>query len=200
MWLRTLACEARVPNTARLRCIAVIASLCLSACGPILAQNSGRAADKLNSLATPSLVELDVNFTPQMQVALASGVPLSIELDFVYITPRILLENHSLLTRHEFKLERHALSNRFMVSHNNAARPELFATLIGLNDYLSAESLRLFAKYIKEHQPSVTSNSSVPHLRLALDKFKLPGPVRLSAFVSNQWEFDTGWITWDLEN
>ncbi len=199
MRLRTLACQLHSPRGLRRISIGLLA-LIVCAYWPALAQNNRLESSTLYSFATPSLGKLEVGFTPQMQDALASGVPLSIELDFVYITPRILLDNHSLLVRHEFKLQKHALSNRFMVLHNNEPRPELFATLVGLNDYLSAESLRLFAKYIKEHQATVTSDASVPHLRLVLDKFKLPGPVRLSAFVSNQWEFDTGWITWDLEN
>jgi hypothetical protein len=164
------------------------------------AQGSRSDRGAIYSFTNPSFRKIELSFTQQMRDALVSGVPLNLELDFVYITPRLFVDNHSLFERHAYEIKRHALSNRYMVLHNHETRPQLFATLIGLTDHLGSESLRLFAQYSRLHEAQVTTEASVPHLRLALDKYKLPGPVRLGAFVSNQWEFDTGWITWDFEN
>ncbi len=165
-----------------------------------LAQTTFAETDTVYSFTNPSIGKLNISFTEQMREAVSNGVPLSIELDFTYITPRLLLDNHSVTQRHQFKIMRHALSNRFMVLHNDKSRPELFATFLGITDYIGSESIRLFSDYTQETKNLITSDESVAHLRLALDKYKLPGPVRLSAFVSNQWDFDTGWITWDFEN
>ena len=135
-----------------------------------------------------------------LKEALQGGVSLAIQVELVYITPSFLLDNHSLNETHQFHIAHHTLSNRYMVHRDQETRPQLFATLDGLQEQIGVEAIRLMEQYIAKHRSIAAQSSAKPHLRLALNKAALPGPVRLSAFISKQWDFDTGWILWDFDN
>lgn len=177
--------------------VLVLSCLCVT---PALANSDSDYSYGKYSISGPLAPKLDIQFTPQMLEAIDSGVPLSLELRLVFITPRWFINNHSLPEQHQFQLTRHALSNRYMVRQNGQSRPLLFATFSGLRDYVRTESLRLFEHYAISHANVVTSENSKPYLRLALNKVELPGPVRIAAFASGQWDFDTGWISWEFAN
>lgn len=159
------------------------------------------AANAADSLAPAApAVEVDVHLTEQMREAIQSGIPLGFKLTLTYITPRLLLDNHSLSQTHDFKIERHRLSNQFLLWHNQESRPRAFTTLSAVSDYLASTALILTEQYVKTQSAELDTSSSFPAFRLAFDKYALPGPVRLTALWSSEWEFDTGWIRWESVN
>jgi len=54
--------------------------------------------------------------------------------------------------------------------------------------YIASEALKLFARY--------QSGESPYQMRLQLSKYDLPAPMRLNAFVANDWDLNTGWKKW----
>ena len=142
-------------------------------------------------------IVLSIEFTEPMLEAIQASVPLSLELDLVYITERLLINNYSLLEQHQIVITKHALSNRYMVNTDNNLKPHIFSTVEAARQHIAQEALRLFAEYHQRHQALASSADSAAYLKLSLNKLSLPGPVRLTAFFTRQWDFNTGWIKWN---
>jgi len=92
---------------------------------------------------------------------------------------------------HTFSLTRHSLSNRYLVRTNNAITPKNFHTIGEATSYIIEQSQTFFNLY--------SNDKDSAQMRLSLNKFKLPGPIRLNAFTASHWNFDTGWILWSSE-
>jgi hypothetical protein len=124
----------------------------------------------------------------EAQDAIQNGVAISFRCLFAKRQTIWFIERSSNVKEHRFSLMRHALSNRYIVKQDELDTPHIFRSLAEANNYIAVQTVLLLEHYND-------SNNSYS-LRLSLNKFDLPGPMRLNAFLSNAWDFDTGWILW----
>lgn len=129
-----------------------------------------------------------ITLSEESQQAINNGVPLTFLCEFAMQKKLGFITWNSEKYVHRFMVSRHALSNRYLVRLNNALKPKIFVTIGQTMKYISRTSEQLFGNY--------AARQSEYKMRLRLSKYELPGPIRLSAFMSSDWNLNTGWITW----
>lgn len=142
--------------------------------------------------AQTSLLELDLELSEQAQEAVDNGVSLTIDCLFADIDTFLFLDLERNPKEHRFTLARHALSNRYIVKRDDLTRPYIFNSISEATHYISGQAINLLEFY----------STTNPHrqMRLSLNKYELPGPMRLQAFLFDEWDLDTGWLAWAFES
>lgn len=130
-----------------------------------------------------------ISLVGQAQEAVESGVALTFNCDFAMLKRVLFFSWAEQQHRHSFVVTHHALSNRYIVRQSDVPRQHSFRSLDASMNYLASEAQSLFEAYLKENPRY--------EIRLSLSKYELPGPIRLSAFLADDWDLDTGWVTWD---
>ncbi len=138
------------------------------------------------------LDELSIELSPHAQEAINNGVLLTIDCEFSSIKSVFLFDLTSNEKKHRFTLSRHTLSNRYIVKRDNLSTPHMFRSIPEATNFITAQSLILLESY--------TTYDSQRKMRISLNKFELPGPMRLQAFLQDKWDLDTGWLAWEYEN
>lgn len=133
-----------------------------------------------------------ISLTGQPQEAVESGVALTFHCDFAMIKRIFFLSWAEKSRKHSFVVTHHALSNRYIVNHNDGQHRHSFRSLDASMNYLAGEAQRLYKNYLEQNADY--------EIRLSLSKFELPGPIRLSAFLASDWDLDTGWVKWESES
>ena len=139
----------------------------------------------------PDLEPFSFELSNEAQEAVKNGVTLSFDCQLAIRQSYWLFTTETQRKRHVFMLVRQALSNRYIVKQDKLDTPHLFRTISQATSYIAEHALNLFEFYNSDEQPY--------SMRLSLNKYKLPGPMRLNAFISDDWELDTGWIAWQSE-
>ena len=162
--------------------------LCLTSLGLAIPANSAPNDN--------GIVQTEEGFTitlsDESRQAIDNGVPLTFVCRFAMQKKFAFLTWNTDYHAHRFMVSRHVLSNRYLVRINNAQRPKIFASLTQTMAYISRVSLELFGNY--------SSLQNEYKMRLSLSKYELPGPMRLNAFISSDWNLDTVWIAWASED
>lgn len=135
----------------------------------------------------PSIDNIDLTLSDEVQSAINSGVALSINSAFAIRTSWWLFHTSSKPKYHHFSIQRHALSNRYIVKRDDLNTPHIFLSITEATNYIAAQSVMLLEFYHDTDNPY--------SMRLSLNKYDLPGPMRLNAFLSSEWELDTGWLS-----
>jgi len=129
-----------------------------------------------------------ITLSEESQQAIDNGVPLTFICEIAMQRKFVFFTWSKTLHTHRFMVSRHALSNRYLVRLNKAQKPKIFASIAQTMAYISRTSVELFNTH--------TAQQSKYKMRLSLSKYELPGPMRLNAFISSNWNLDTGWIAW----
>ncbi len=124
--------------------------------------------------------------------AINSGVSLTFESEYAILNKWLFIEWPQTYKRHTFVISKHALSDRYLVHRNDRAIPSIFRSSSQGMSYITKSAQNLFQSYAQQ-KPEL-------QLRISLSKFMLPAPIRLTAFTSNEWKFDSGWGTWQFEH
>jgi len=128
----------------------------------------------------------------QIKDAVDNGIELSFDCKFKVNKQVGFISWPKKQREHLFSLTYHALSNLYLVRINESNIPENFHSIGEATNYIMEKSDTFFTQY--------SNNKRNTQMRLSLNKFKLPGPIRLSAFTAPHWDIDTGWIPWSPEN
>ncbi|MBL4672665.1 MAG: DUF4390 domain-containing protein [Arenicella sp.] len=142
---------------------------------------------------------LKIELSDDVQAAIDSGVTLTFESQYAHAKRFIFFDWHTELAGHEFEVTRHTLSNRYLVYESNKVEPRIFSSTRETMTYISRASLSTFSKYIAKHQAQQLHLLSEYKMRLRLSKTKLPGPMRLTAFIASDWDLDSGWTSWQSD-
>lgn len=154
-----------------------------------------------NNKATQSTAEnttqsttkrFDITLSDAAQKAVDNGVALTFVCEFANLKKFAFIPWITERKQHRFVLTHHALSNRYIVRLDKIQTPNLFRSLAHAVDFMTEQAMELFDSH-NEH-------SHQHHMRISLSKYELPGPMRLNAFISNEWDLDSGWIEWVSEN
>jgi len=143
---------------------------------------------------------LDANivyrFSDAALEALHNGIPLVLEMQIKVGRKRDWLwtDTVAALSR-RFRLQYHALSDRYVIHNLNTDQRQSFATL---EDALHGLGLVRGFPMLDEKllHAGAEYRASV---RAVLLVEELPTPMRLWAYVSDQWGHDSSWYTWRLQ-
>ncbi len=133
-----------------------------------------------------------INLSEATRNAIDSGVSLTFICDFAVQKKWWFLTFPSEQQRHKFIISRHSLSNRYLVHRDDKPTPATFRSSSQGVAHISKSVQNLFAAYARE-KPAI-------ELKVSLSKYDLPAPIRLTAFTSAQWNFDSGWGQWQSIN
>lgn len=133
----------------------------------------------------------ELNISSGARESVDNGVALT--FDFSYALPQHFLfwTIHIRPEKHALILQRHALSNRYIVI-DNSNETHIFPSIQASLDFISSLALDILKSYHGNGQ-SVAMQSRI-------NTFKLPSPIRLKAFLSNDWDIDDTWYSWASEN
>ncbi len=138
---------------------------------------------------------LKIELSEDIQAAIDSGVSLTFVSEFARIENFFFIHWQSDAIRRDFVVSRHTLSNRYLVHESDILEPHIFSSTRETMTYICETTLARFSKY-----QTVQSDSTNKHkMRLRLSKTKLPGPMRLNAFIANDWDLNSGWTSWQSD-
>ena len=138
---------------------------------------------------------IDYRFSSPALEALQNGVPLTVELEMEVRRRRSWLWDETVyaLTQ-RFRLEYHALSRQYLVSNLNSGERRGFPTRSGAVQFMGQiNDFPLLDKGLLEKDVRYEGA-----LRVALDRETLPAPLRLVAYLSDDWRLASEWFTWPL--
>ncbi|NND00772.1 MAG: DUF4390 domain-containing protein [Gammaproteobacteria bacterium] len=165
-------------TTASARLVILVIGLCIS--------GTAISTDADQDISSETLV---IKLSSEAQDAVNNGVPLFFKCDFAVRRSYWFFSVSRSLKNHQFLLMRHAISNRYIVKRDSLDTPHIFRTITEATNYIAAQAVILLEFYDNaENRYS---------MRLSLNIFELPGPMRLNAFISSDWELDTGWMSWN---
>ena len=124
--------------------------------------------------------------------AIDSGVSLTFDADYAWIERWLLMDWPTQYKQHKFTISKHALSDRYLVHRDDKPTPAIFRSSSQGVDYIAKATQNMFRSYVQQ-EPDL-------QLRITLSKYELPAPIRLTAFTSRQWKFDSGWGAWQSAN
>lgn len=137
----------------------------------------------------------DFSLSADAREALRSGLPIVIRIEIEVIRPRrFWLDSEQSLTQ-RYRLEYHALTERYLVVNLNSGDEISFSGLepalgfIGRVDDLPVIDATLL-------EPGQRYDIRV---RAVLDTDQLPGPLRLLAFWRRDWSIASDWHRWRLQ-
>ena len=127
--------------------------------------------------------------------ALDAGVPLTIELEITVIRHRRFWPDVEVATlRQDYRLEFHALSERYIVRNVNSGDQSTYATLFSALNYLGRiNGLPVIDAALLE--PGYRYDGRI---RALLDKDDFPGPLQLLAFWRSEWSLESEWFRWQI--
>jgi hypothetical protein len=135
-----------------------------------------------------SAANISLKLSNEVQDAIQNGVTIMFLCQYSERKTFWFLSRSENGKRHHFSLKRHALSNQYIVKRRDLDALNMFRSLDEATRYIATQSVLLLEFY----QDADNLNS----MRLSLNKFDLPAPMRLNAFLSRAWDLDTGWVRW----
>ncbi|MBI2802808.1 MAG: DUF4390 domain-containing protein [Gammaproteobacteria bacterium] len=138
---------------------------------------------------------LTMRLTKDAREAVESGVPLVFAFEFEIRQRRRWLWDLTLLAlRRTYKLERHALANRYVIT-DIVGNKRLVAP--SLDDAL-AELGELHDVPVGKAAELLNNGENSGRMRVRLDIESLPAPLRPVAYISPSWHIGSDWQNWDL--
>jgi len=144
------------------------------------------------------VVDADINyeFTAAILDALKNGVALTLQVEMEVQRIRHWLWNAS-LSRHSIRrrLQYHALSRQYLVTDLGSGRQRSYRTLLGALRALG----QLRGTPLVERSRLIAGEEHTGLLRAWLDLEQLPVPLRLTAYLSPQWQIRSEEYRWPVQ-
>ena len=141
------------------------------------------------------LVNADASFdfSEDALNTLNSGIPITIELDIRITRPRNYLWDPELLSTHrEYSIQRHALSEQFILTELITGDRHIHGSLeLAIDDLGRIRGLPLAEISALDNQALYNIS-----LRIRLDIESLPAPMIPLAYISPSWHMSSGWYRW----
>ena len=138
---------------------------------------------------------IDIRLGEEVVDALQSGVPITIEIDIEVYRPRRYLWNERIASlRQRYRLEYHALSERYLVTNLNTRAQQSYPirgaaiAAVGVINDLPVLDRKLLTE----------GKGYMARLRARLDIEALPAPLRVLAYLSPSWRASSTWYAWEL--
>lgn len=140
-------------------------------------------------------VEAIIKMTPEQVESLENGIPLTFGYSF------IIEEKSGLMWRetekehkvYNYTISYNALTEQYVVNAHKTKKYENFPTLSLALAYI-AEPKNLSLEIMNRKKGYIYRGG----VRLRLDINELPTPLRIPAYLSREWNLDTGWKYWEF--
>ena len=156
------------------------------------AKNNFSVRNVLYSLQDSRLIvfsQLDLTLSSDLIEAINNGVAISIAVEYAKPKKTFLGITHEVITTTTYEIERHSLSNRYLMRDIETDKIDIFNSIQAALDNLG-RSLRQSIKF--------EEGTKELAIRCYVDKFRLPGPLRFKAFFSKSWSPSSDWSIWPL--
>lgn len=141
--------------------------------------------------------DIDFHFSEPAQEALRNGIPLVLEIQIKVERSRgWMWDDNIAALGQRYSLQYHALSDRYVVHNLNTGQRQSYTTLD--DALLVLGRVRDFP--MLDRRLLEAGNDYQASVRAALVVEQLPTPMRLWAYVSDQWRLDSAWYSWPLEH
>lgn len=132
--------------------------------------------------------EINITLSEEALNAIDNGVSLTFVSEFAVPKTMAFLRWNTNKKTHRFVVSKHALSDRYHLHKDDSPTPIIFRS--------SSVGVSQISKLIKKQFIEYSESSPNLELRVYLSKTELPAPLRMAAFASSQWDFDSGWGPW----
>ena len=139
--------------------------------------------------------QIEYRFSTAALEALQNGVPLTISIEMEVRRRRSWLWDETVyaLTQ-RFQLEYHALSRQYLVNNLNSGERRAFPSQTAALGFMGRiQDFPLLDRSLLTEQERYEGA-----LRVRLDLEALPAPLRLLAYLSDDWRLASEWRTWPL--
>ena len=186
----------RRPCRAGLRFTLLFASaLCVSA-----AQAAGffvlNAKSELQDNVYRLTANLKMQLSPDVERALKNGIAVALQLDIEVLRPgAYYLWSETVATlQQQYRVQYHALSQRYMVTNLNSAAQDYFSNLDDAMASLETiTDLPILDKSLLE-----PGEQYAARVRFGINFDSLPVPLRYYAYVMPQWRLESEWYNFPL--
>lgn len=139
---------------------------------------------------------IDYRLSTDARAALESGLALTIRLEIELLNRRTMwMDTQTAALEQIYRLEYHALTERYIVRNQNRGDQASFATLFAALNFLGRiDRLPIIDAALLDRNRSYDIR-----VRALLDTEQLPGPLRLLAFWRRDWSLGSGWYRWRLQ-
>lgn len=139
--------------------------------------------------------EIDYTLTPEVLEALQNGVPLNMQVSIeVYRDRRWWWDEDIASLTQRYRVQYHALTERYVVENLNSGAPETFTSLrAALRALGRIRRLPLLDQNLLEAGEDYRAR-----MRVELDIEALPAPLRPLAYLSSHWRLGSEWYDWSL--
>lgn len=138
---------------------------------------------------------IEFRLSTEAREALESGLALTIGIELELLNQRrFWVDTEVAELRQEYRLQYHALTERFIVENVNSGEETSFASLFTALNFLG----RLDGLPIIDSTLLDPDRSYDIRIRAVLDTERLPGPLRLLAFWRREWALRSDWYRWPL--
>jgi hypothetical protein len=138
---------------------------------------------------------IDFRFSDAAMEALLNGIPLVLDIEIRVERGRKWLWNDTVAALSQrYRLQFHALSDRYVIHNLNTDQRQSFTQL---EDALYV--LGVIREFPMLDRRLLTAGADYQAgIRASLVVEELPTPMRLWAYVSDQWHMNSPWYTWRL--
>ena len=169
-------------------------SLNLAVTNTAMADNNFNVRNVLYSFQDSQLTifsQLDLTLSNDLIEAVNNGVTISIAIEYAKPKKNLLGTTYDVIAKSIYEIERHSLSNRYLMRDINTNKIDIFNSIQAALDNLgrSLKQSIEFKEQIKELA-----------VRCYVDKFRLPGPLRFKALFSEAWSPSSDWSIWPLNS
>ncbi len=140
-------------------------------------------------------VEATIKMSPGQIETLENGIPLTFSYTLVVEEKIGILwfSGNNAPKDYDYTIAYNALTQQYVVNTHHNQKYENFPTLSLALSYISEpKNLNLQVIDRKDNRPYRAG------VRLKLDINALPTPLRVPAYLSSDWNLDTGWKYWEL--
>lgn len=132
--------------------------------------------------------ELAIELSENVEEAIHNGIPLTFICEYAILEERVLMRWKKRYASHQFLVTHHALTNSYLVSSRPEAAPKIFRSVNEATAFVAQQAQTIFRQY--------HSQKSSYQMRVRLSKTELPSPIRFNAFITKDWDINSGWKSW----
>jgi len=132
--------------------------------------------------------QLDISLSENVANAINNGIPLTFICEYTPLDQRFFITWRRPPIKYHFVVTHHALTNSYLVSYLPGTAPKIFRSITESMGFVAQRAEAMFNRY------NLTEEKY--QMRVRLSKTELPSPIRFNAFVSQDWDLNTGWKSW----
>lgn len=154
-----------------------------------------KASTRLESGVYRLSARLEYHLSAPALEALQNGVPLTVAVEMAVLKQRSWLWDETVyaLTQ-RFRLEYHALSRQYLVTNLNSGERRSFPNLTSALEFMG----RIDDFPFLDRSLLKPGADYAGGLQVTLDIEALPAPLRLFAYLSDDWRLASEWYIWPL--